>query len=65
MIGVMRRYASHLTVATVRRADEAIRILKRLRRESDQSVRRVHIAALKQLVADLEQGELDQTKGMG
>lgn len=62
MTPAMWRYATRLTVATVRRADEAIRILKRLRRENDQSVRRVHIAALKQLVADLEQGELEQVK---
>lgn len=55
-------FASRLTVATVRRTNEAIRILKRLRIEQDQAVRKAQIVAVKQLLAAIEQGEEDQLR---
>lgn len=49
-------------MATVRRADEVIRIMKRMRSENDQAVRKAQISAVKQLLSAIEHGEQDQLR---
>ncbi|TAA12465.1 hypothetical protein EA658_09835 [Pseudoxanthomonas winnipegensis] len=49
--------SGRLTAGTVRAADEAIRILKRLRKERSQHVRQAQITALEQLVESMRSYE--------
>lgn len=59
---ISKMFESRLTVATVRRADEVIRIMKRMRSENDQAVRKAQISAVKQLLSAIEHGEQDQLR---
>jgi len=53
----------HLTVGTVAAAAEAIRLLKRIRKERSGTVRCALLSAVEQLVASM--GKIEQTVGSG